>query len=854
MAITGKFEADFSSYIAEVNKANASTATFQTQATDAATAANAIGASSSVATTGVAELATATTALAGAQDLATLSNEQLDAMIAGETVALQASTVATVEATTASGAYGSVLFTTAEAEVAATEAAAGLTVATEGFAATMTALIGPITAVVVVFDVLYLALKKYLDASEKAIQTEADFINKQDVLERAAKASGHEVSNLAQAVKILEEVQRHQLLLDPALAAQDYIDKLSEAAKKVRDLAAEEAARSEGLANVGLVVGGPSDVVAQMKAGLEAQKKAAQEEAQFEQRLNEDTARKLTKIYDDIAKSFYAMMKDQEAQLKRSNQNTVDLVKSFTKLGDVQREAFGPTEAFLGGIEKVGTAFKVTQGQMEESMAAFSTDVGPTLDQAASHANDFGKAFSDNISKSLQSLPNLIQQALTGGGGLKGAIEAFGADIGADLGKSLVTHFGTDISKTFEDLLGQGIGGAVGGFINDILPGLGSVLSLALNKLFSIGGPSAQETAGRNIVADLQKQFGSTTDFINKVGQAYADIGKTREQAQADIKAAWDAERQGAAATQAAVDKLNEALKRSGEIESDISSLGIKSHDELIHAADIANATYQKIYDGVKTGQYTAEDATKAYIAYQQALADAGDAAAKAWLATTQAQTTAATAVDSNLQKLISQRDSLNQSIGQEAPEAQIGVIEQQQRAQRDALDVQIKDAQSAAQTAADATTAAAQTSADQQKVINSDLTGYVHAQNTDTANALQNDFTSAAQTAADNIKSEFDFTIHIPIAFDTPSLPVSPQASGGDYLVTKPTLFLAGEAGPERATFTPQGGSSGPGGGPITVQVVLDGRVVAENTINRMAQDKYGAGIKTKRALGLPV
>jgi len=37
-------------------------------------------------------------------------------------------------------------------------------------------------------------------------------------------------------------------------------------------------------------------------------------------------------------------------------------------------------------------------------------------------------------------------------------------------------------------------------------------------------------------------------------------------------------------------------------------------------------------------------------------------------------------------------------------------------------------------------------------------------------------------------------------------------QASGGDYLVTKPTMFLAGEAGPERATFTPQG-KAGPGG-----------------------------------------
>ncbi len=32
------------------------------------------------------------------------------------------------------------------------------------------------------------------------------------------------------------------------------------------------------------------------------------------------------------------------------------------------------------------------------------------------------------------------------------------------------------------------------------------------------------------------------------------------------------------------------------------------------------------------------------------------------------------------------------------------------------------------------------------------------------------------------------------------------PQAAGGDYMVNRPTLFLAGEAGPERATFTPQG------------------------------------------------
>ena len=44
-------------------------------------------------------------------------------------------------------------------------------------------------------------------------------------------------------------------------------------------------------------------------------------------------------------------------------------------------------------------------------------------------------------------------------------------------------------------------------------------------------------------------------------------------------------------------------------------------------------------------------------------------------------------------------------------------------------------------------------------------------------------------------------------------SLPAVPMAAGGDFLVTRPTLFLAGEAGPERATFTPQGGIGGGGG-----------------------------------------
>jgi hypothetical protein len=52
--------------------------------------------------------------------------------------------------------------------------------------------------------------------------------------------------------------------------------------------------------------------------------------------------------------------------------------------------------------------------------------------------------------------------------------------------------------------------------------------------------------------------------------------------------------------------------------------------------------------------------------------------------------------------------------------------------------------------------------------------------------------------------------TIEMP---DMPAMPAygGAQAEGGDYWVTKPTLFLAGEAGPERASF---------GGGPASALV----------------------------------
>lgn len=79
------------------------------------------------------------------------------------------------------------------------------------------------------------------------------------------------------------------------------------------------------------------------------------------------------------------------------------------------------------------------------------------------------------------------------------------------------------------------------------------------------------------------------------------------------------------------------------------------------------------------------------------------------------------------------------------------------------------------------------------------------------------------------------------------------PNASGGDWMVGPsyggPRLFLAGEAGNERATFTPEG-KSGPGGGGITVNIYAD--VVDAQALDRFADKIGGRFTQQRRMQGL--
>lgn len=68
------------------------------------------------------------------------------------------------------------------------------------------------------------------------------------------------------------------------------------------------------------------------------------------------------------------------------------------------------------------------------------------------------------------------------------------------------------------------------------------------------------------------------------------------------------------------------------------------------------------------------------------------------------------------------------------------------------------------------------------------------------------------------------------------------PQAEGGEYLVTKPTLFMAGEAGIERATFQPLSGNRVNGGGGFgDINIYIQGGIRSDGLSVEDMAEKLG-------------
>lgn len=231
--------------------------------------------------------------------------------------------------------------------------------------------------------------------------------------------------------------------------------------------------------------------------------------------------------------------------------------------------------------------------------------------QLAALSQTFGKGLSDMLTTQL---PQSIMAAITGGGS---KLEAIGSTFGSFL--TSPKGFGGAISKGLTSVFGSAFGGA----LNALVPGLGSLMGPLLSAMGKkikalFGGPSEAELGGRDLEKQFEQTFGSFENMVNAIGEAYRATGRTSEDAQRDVKALLDAEKQGPAAVQAWIDKFNEALEKSkslrasdtgtaaavidqerARIQSAIDGL-TKQRDDLL--GSVANEAPEKVMGVIEAG------------------------------------------------------------------------------------------------------------------------------------------------------------------------------------------------------------------------------------------------------------
>lgn len=367
-------------------------------------------------------------------------------------------------------------------------------------------------------------------------------------------------------------------------------------------------------------------------------------------------------------------------------------------------------------------------------------------------------------------------------------------------------HSGTTATAVFTSAMSGMQAGAIFGPWGAAIGGAAGALT----------GWIASMTVGRRTVKEFAESMGGFDELHKKLLETLGSVGEdfwvqlTQKVGRGDKEGA----NRVIAAIQDALENSSAALAEAA---------GFKTIEAFQETAKKAKQVYDYM---VESGKYSADQIAQAYKKMSEAAIDAMDDTTRA------AYDDAVKVRDEakkNLDELSGKITSLRDSIAKEAPEEFMGLVEQAERAQLESLEKQKVEAQKnldeAEQRIKDAVDAAISASA-----------GAMAKAGQDTVDAIRD--------ALD--REEFRVHLRVDGLSGDGVQWGGAQADGGDYLVTKPTLFLAGEAGPERATFS-GGNSTSHGsdlGGDIVIyhQTVL-GSDVIEESVERIGRKKLNNG-----------
>jgi len=288
--------------------------------------------------------------------------------------------------------------------------------------------------------------------------------------------------------------------------------------------------------------------------------------------------------------------------------------------------------------------------------------------------------------------PQLVQDTRDFEKGLKGVSEALAlvSQIGGESFGGMARQIGGVISQI--NLANQALTQFTGTALTAGQQGATAIATIGFNILFALGANAQRQEDIHTAIINLWMNSSEVLAQYSDDVQRY--VGRDV------IQAFQDAIRQAQTLEEAQrrVAEMTSALANGQNFLNDVQStvgMSQSQRDDAVKRArevlDYVNAAQQRYKDGrAAVPEFTEDQVNAAYIAWQRAMADAGDVAAQAWIKAHDAAMGGAGSVNAAFDALKAKRDGLAQSIANEAPEEVMGVIETQIRGQIAALDAEM--------------------------------------------------------------------------------------------------------------------------------------------------------------------
>lgn len=255
-----------------------------------------------------------------------------------------------------------------------------------------------------------------------------------------------------------------------------------------------------------------------------------------------DASEKAGKKHDDQAEAL-ARLEEKIADIGRSTQaglwapSKADLsdsldayVEGLQQFADARDQALAIERGHgAGGVWNIGV--QLDTDAAEQALA--------TLKTMAS------KSFSGILSTAVSSLPQILQQSLTGGGGMKGAFKALASQIGGGIGEKIFSAGG------MLNGLGNKLTGIFGSAFGLALPGIGQALG-------AVVGPVLGKIVGK-IFNNPEKQINPVREAFVQAAGGLSTLNQRAHDAGVTLDHLLDA--RTPEAYKAAIDELNAAFQ-----------------------------------------------------------------------------------------------------------------------------------------------------------------------------------------------------------------------------------------------------------------------------------------------------